>query len=70
MTTIELTAITAAKSTFPTTSCLNPAFNYVPAAATDIAKTFARIRAQQEPATNITQIKREKAAKAKISAAA
>lgn len=27
-------------------SCLSPAFRYIPAAGTDIAKTFARIRRQ------------------------
>lgn len=29
------------------TSILSPAFKYVPAASTDLAKTFARIRAQR-----------------------
>jgi hypothetical protein len=29
------------------TSILSPAFKYVPAASTDLAKTFARLREQQ-----------------------
>lgn len=34
------------KSTEPITSILNPAFQYVPAVQTDIARTFAKIRKQ------------------------
>jgi len=38
------------RSTAPAHSLLNPARPYVPAAATDVAATFARIRKQQEQA--------------------
>jgi hypothetical protein len=33
------------------TSILSPAFRYVPAASTDLAKTFARLREQQRRAS-------------------
>lgn len=36
------------RSTAPAHSLLNPARPYVPAAQTDLAATFARIRAQQQ----------------------
>ena len=34
-------------TTYPAGHLLNPATRYVPAAQTNVAKTFARIRAQQ-----------------------
>ena len=43
------------------TSILSPAFRYVPAASTDLAKTFARIReqrlAQVRGGTNVAVLK-------------
>lgn len=38
------------KSSAPASSILNPARPYVPAAQTDLAQTFERIRRQQEAA--------------------
>ena len=43
--TIERKAMSAAKSTYQAVHILHPAFVYTPAAATNIAATFARIRA-------------------------
>jgi hypothetical protein len=43
------------------TSILSPGFKYVPAAGTDIAKTFARVRQQlkqeERPAGNVAVLK-------------
>lgn len=35
----------------PAVSILNPAFGYVPAVATNLAKTFERVRAEAQAAT-------------------
>ena len=58
MNTIEQRAKQAAKSTQPQTSILHPAFVYTPAAHTNIAVTFARIRAQQATPANVQPIKK------------
>ncbi len=61
---IEQRAKAAAKSTHPPTSILHPAWVYTPAAATNIAETFARIRAAQaQQPVNVVKINREKAPK-------
>lgn len=50
----------------PATSILNPAFKYVPAKDTNIKKTFARIRREQEKSeaekqkATVTPIKKER----------
>lgn len=36
----------------PEKSILNPAFRYIPAAQTNLAKTFARIRKEQQQKSN------------------
>lgn len=47
------------------TSILSPGFKYAPAAGTDVAKTFARIRRQlkqaERPAANVAVLKPRKA---------
>ena len=60
---LEQRAKAAAKSTHPPTSILHPAWVYTPAAATNIAETFARIRAEQAKPVNVVKINREKAPK-------
>lgn len=43
-------------------SCLDPKFRYTPASATDIRKTFARIRREQkEQAKHVVPLMRTKA---------
>ena len=45
-------------------SILDPKFKYIPAAATDLAKTFARIRAEQkkrEKPANVTELRKKEA---------
>lgn len=61
--TIERKALSAANCTYPAVHILHPAFRYVPAAQTNIAETFRRIREQQTQAPNVVKINREKAAK-------
>jgi hypothetical protein len=46
-------------------SILSPGFRYVPAASTDIAKTFARVKRElkreERPAANVSVLKARKA---------
>ncbi len=48
----EIEAVPRKPSTRDPKSILNPAFRYVDSASTDIRKTFARIRREQERAWN------------------
>ena len=52
------------KPTYPLTHVYNPAFKYTPAAATNLALTFARIVAERQmqaaaAEVNVTSIKRK-----------